>query len=67
MRAMVTGGAGYIGSTVSNHLLDKGHEVIVIDNLSTGLADNIPKRAKFFKLDISNTKEIQRIFEKKKN
>tara|TARA_B100001059_G_C17552951_1_gene436188 strand:- start:448 stop:597 length:150 start_codon:yes stop_codon:yes gene_type:complete len=36
MKALVTGGAGYIGSTVSNLLLDRGHEVIIIDNLSTG-------------------------------
>ena len=36
MKALVTGGAGYIGSTVSNFLLDLGHEVTIIDNLSTG-------------------------------
>mgnify|MGYP000040891916 CR=1 FL=1 len=53
MRILVTGGAGYIGSVVSNHLLDEGHEVIIIDNLSTGMIDNIPKKAKFLKLDIA--------------
>ena len=47
MRALVTGGAGYIGSTVSNHLLDQGHEVIIIDNLSTGNLKNIPTCLKF--------------------
>ena len=36
MKALVTGGAGYIGSTVSNFLLDLGHSVTIIDNLSTG-------------------------------
>ena len=45
MRALVTGGAGYIGSTVSNLLLDKGHQVTIIDNLSTGVKKNIPKKA----------------------
>ena len=66
MRALVTGGAGYIGSVVSNHLLDEGHEVIIIDNLSTGMIDNIPKKAKFLKLDIADTKKLNKIFLKKK-
>mgnify|MGYP006076354909 FL=1 len=66
MRALVTGGAGYIGSVVSNHLLDEGHEVIIIDNLSTGMIDNIPKKAEFLKLDIADTKKLNKIFLKKK-
>ena len=65
MRALVTGGAGYIGSVISNHLLDEGHEVIIIDNLSTGMIDNIPKKAKFLKLDIADTKKLNKIFSKK--
>ena len=36
MKVLVTGGAGYIGSTVSNYFIDRGHEVTIIDNLSTG-------------------------------
>ena len=67
MRALVTGGAGYIGSTVSNHLLDKGHEVIIIDNLSNGSLSNFPKKAEFYKLDIANSKKITKILSKKKN
>ena len=66
MRALVTGGAGYIGSVVSNHLLDEGHEVIIIDNLSTGMIDNIPKKAEFLKLDIADTKKLNKFFSKKK-
>ena len=61
MRALVTGGAGYIGSTVSNLLLDRGHEVNIIDNLSTGQIKNIPKKANFFKIDILNTKKLNQI------
>ena len=66
MRALVTGGAGYIGSTVSNLLLDRGHEVNIIDNLSTGQIKNIPKKANLFKIDISDSKKIEKILSKKK-
>ncbi len=66
MRALVTGGAGYIGSTVSNYLLDRGYQVIIIDNLSTGFIQNVPKKADFYKFDISDTKKIKKIFIKKK-
>src|SRR5689334_14826323 len=41
MRALITGGAGFIGSHLAERLLDDGHEVIVLDNLSTGSIDNI--------------------------
>jgi UDP-glucose 4-epimerase len=41
MRALVTGGAGFIGSHLSERLLDSGHQVLLLDNLSTGSMDNI--------------------------
>ena len=41
MRALITGGAGFIGSHLAEALLDAGHEVLVLDNLSTGSIDNI--------------------------
>ena len=41
MRALITGGAGFIGSYLSEALLDEGHEVLILDNLSTGSIDNI--------------------------
>ena len=60
MKALVTGGAGYIGSTVANFLIDRGHDVTIIDNLSTGIKKNIPNKAIFFKTDISDSKKIKK-------
>jgi len=54
MRALVTGGAGFVGVNLVNRLVDDGHEVIVFDNLSTGSQKNINKNAKFFLIDISH-------------
>jgi len=45
MKALVTGGAGYIGSVVAAQLLDAGHEVVVLDDLSRGHADAVPRGA----------------------
>lgn len=66
MRVLVTGGAGYIGSCVSQYLIDKGDKVIIIDNLSTGLKTNIPKRSRFYKCNIQDTKKINKILSKNK-
>src|ERR1035438_4739700 len=47
MKAVVTGGAGFIGSHVAEVLLEHGHQVLVLDDLSGGLVDNVPLRADF--------------------
>jgi UDP-glucose 4-epimerase len=47
MRLLVTGGAGYIGSVVAAQLLETGHEVVVLDDLSTGYRDAVPEGATF--------------------
>lgn len=52
MRAIVTGGAGFIGSHVADALVARGDEVHVIDNLATGARDNVPRAATFHELDI---------------
>lgn len=51
---LVTGGAGFIGSAISRQLLKEGHYVIIIDNLSTGYKENIPKEAEFFEVNCQN-------------
>jgi len=64
-RVLVTGGAGFIGSHLVDRLIEKGHQVVVIDNLSTGKKENLNPRAKFYKVDIRNSK-IEEIFKKEK-
>ena len=53
MRVLVTGGAGYIGSVVTAQLLADGHEVVVVDDLSTGHQDAVPQGAVFHQLSIT--------------
>ncbi len=61
MKILVTGGAGFIGSSIVDRLINRGDEVVIIDNLSTGKEKNINKAAKFYKLDIQDPK-IEDIF-----
>ncbi len=53
MRVVVTGGAGFIGSHVTEELLAAGHEVAVLDNLSTGCLENVPPGAEFVEFDLT--------------
>jgi UDP-glucose 4-epimerase len=63
VRVLLTGGAGFIGSHVARHLLGRGHEVVVVDNLSTGSRENVPEGARFHEADIrSGCAEIFREF-----
>ena len=63
---LITGGAGYIGSHVTEILLKKNKKVFLIDNLSTGHRKLINLKAKFFKIDINNKKKVKKIIEKYK-
>ena len=65
MKLIITGGAGFIGSHLAEHLLQRGHTVIVIDNLSTGRLENIhsiKKKIKFVKADISKKGNWNKLF-----
>lgn len=53
MKLLVTGGAGYVGSVCAARLLESGHDVTVVDDLSTGHADAIPSAARFVEADIA--------------
>jgi nucleoside-diphosphate-sugar epimerase len=54
MKCLITGGAGFIGSTIAYNLLNKNHEVLILDNLSTGNIENIPEKASFIQCDLSS-------------
>ena len=62
MAVLVTGGAGYIGSHAVYELIRDGHEVVVIDNLSTGKREMVHKSASFYLGDITKIDELRRIF-----
>ncbi|MEA2286806.1 MAG: UDP-glucose 4-epimerase [Solirubrobacteraceae bacterium] len=66
MRALVTGGAGFIGSNIVDALLDRGDEVTVVDDLSTGRASNLEGAQRrgitFHEADIRDGESLQRIF-----
>lgn len=65
MKVLVTGGAGFIGSHIVDRLIREGHDVVVVDNLSTGKKKNLNPAARFYKVDILNPK-IEKIFKNEK-
>lgn len=56
MKILVTGGAGFIGSHLTDALIRENAEVYVLDNLSSGRRENVPQRAKFFEMDVRDEK-----------
>ena len=62
-KVIVTGGAGFIGSNLTDALIEKGHDVLIIDNLSTGKKEYINPQAKFFEVDLREFDKIRSLFE----
>ena len=61
---VVTGGAGFVGSHLVERLVELGHKVTVLDNLSSGKIKNlkkVKKKIKFFKIDLSKKKILKNI------
>ena len=62
MRILVTGGAGFIGSTVVDACIEAGHQVIVVDDLSSGARANLNLTARWYQVDV-RTDDIERVIE----
>ena len=66
MKILITGGAGFIGSHVADRFIELGHDVVIVDNLSSGKRQNINKKARFYEADITDSARLKEIFEKEK-
>jgi len=64
-KILITGGAGFIASHLTDKLIEKGNDVVVIDDLSTGKKENLDSKAKFYEMDICDS-EISKIFQEEK-
>jgi UDP-glucose 4-epimerase len=62
MKLCVSGGAGYIGSVVAQSLVDEGHDVTIVDNLSTGHEEAIPRGSRFVRGDIRDAAVLSEAF-----
>jgi UDP-glucose 4-epimerase len=74
MKILVTGGAGYIGSVATYMLLNRGHEVVVFDNFSTGregalkkFKKDYPKKFSYYKVDLVDKSSLKKAFAKEKD
>ena len=61
MKVLITGGAGFIGSHVADAFLKAGHEVVVLDNLSSGKRENLPAQARLYLMDLG-ARELAEVF-----
>lgn len=66
MKILLTGGAGFIGSHVADAYIAQGHEVVILDNLSTGKRTNLNPKARFYEVDIRDAEALEEIFRKER-
>jgi UDP-glucose 4-epimerase len=66
LRILVTGGAGYVGGTVAELLLQKGHDVTIYDNLCHGHRSMVPAKAEFIEGDLADRSKLEQIFASRK-
>ena len=59
MRIMISGGAGFIGGHIADALSEQGHEIAILDDLSSGENSNIPSTAKFYEIDVTDSQSVQ--------
>jgi len=62
MKVLVTGGAGFIASHITDALITEEHQVSIVDNLSTGFQTNLNPDANFYQFDISDTPSLKQVF-----
>lgn len=62
-RILITGGAGFIGGYVSRKLLELGHEVVILDNESTGKRSNVPSEARYYFGDVRDSSSLNMAFQ----
>ena len=63
MKTLITGAAGFIASNVADEYLKQGHEVAILDNLSTGFRHNLNPKARFYEVDIRDAVGVDRVFD----
>jgi len=63
---LVSGGAGFIGSHIVDLLIKNNYKVVIIDDLSSGREENINKKARFHKVNITNQKGLSEVFQQEK-
>ena len=66
MKILITGGAGFIASQIADRYLADGHDVAILDNLSTGKPENINPAARFHQVDITDWQGVQDVFERER-
>jgi len=64
MKILITGGAGFVGSHLADRLIDEGHNISIIDNLTTGREENINPKAEFIEGTIVNTTSFKSYFKR---